>query len=280
MKRGAWALALACAACGSLEHPPDAAPRPLADIPIELRHGLPTMDVVVGGETLKLFLDLGGYQPISLTASEMERAKVTMLPRVTHFRNSEGQAFEARQFLAGKVRIAGFELGDLEGGEALHGKSGPPDGNGDIGRPVVDHYLLVLDYPQKHIRLYASGDDAAMRAECGSRRFRIDAVDGVVRSIVETEFGPRVFLWDTGATHNMVRPAVLPREAVAAARKIDDGPPVAELQHLALNGHDVGMQPFRLIEFSAPMVDGYLGAGILSSHKVCLDIPRNVGAIS
>ena len=271
------ALAIACAACAPLSHAP--APQPLADIPIELRHGLPTMDVLVGGETLRLFLDLGGYQPIALTASEMERAKVKVLPKTTRFRNSKGEALEAKQFLASHVTLGAFGLGDLEGGESVYGGSVPPDRNGYIGRAAVEKYLIVFDYPQQRIRLYPSGDERALQAECGSRHFRIDLIDGIVRSIVATEFGPRVFLWDSGATNNVIRPSALPASVVAAGRKIDEGSPVTELKQVQLDGHDVGPQQFRLIQFGAPAVDGYLGAGVLASHKVCLDIPRNVGAI-
>src|SRR5207237_9514070 len=79
------ALALVCVACTAIERVPDRPPAALAEIPIELRHGLPTMEVIVEGEPLRLFLDLGGYQPISLTVVEMQRAKVTVLPRVRNF---------------------------------------------------------------------------------------------------------------------------------------------------------------------------------------------------
>ena len=263
------ALALACAACAP-------AP-PLADIPIELRHGLPTMEVRVAGEPLSLFLDLGGHQALSLTASEMQRVKLDPLPQVARFRNSDGEMLEAKQFVAPRVTLAGFQLGDLQGGERIFGSSVPPDRNGYIGRPAVDRYLLVLDYPGRRVRLYESGNDTALQHECGSRRFRIDLVDGIVRSSAETDYGPRLFIWDTGATHNFIRPSVLPGTVVGT--KIDEGSPVTELRHLRLGGHDVGPQQFRLIQFGAPAVDGYLGAGLLSSHKVCLDIPRNVGAI-
>ncbi len=33
------------------------------------------------------------------------------------------------------------------------------------------------------------------------------------------------------------------------------------------------------VRFGAPAVDAYLGAGVFSSRKVCLDIPQGKGAI-
>jgi hypothetical protein len=121
-------------------------PTPLAEIPIELRHGLPTVKVTVSGAQLDLFLDLGAYVPIGLTALEMERAQVQVLPGTTQLRDALGQAMEARHFLARDVALAGYKLGDLTGAESLSmGGFAPPDRNGYIGRPVLASYLLVLD---------------------------------------------------------------------------------------------------------------------------------------
>jgi hypothetical protein len=46
-----------------------------------------------------------------------------------------------------------------------------------------------------------------------------------------------------------------------------------------LDGLDVAPQEFRVVPFGAPAVDAYLGAGIFSSRKVCLDIPQGKGAV-
>ncbi|HEX4780688.1 MAG TPA: hypothetical protein VH301_08040 [Usitatibacter sp.] len=239
------------------------------------------MKVSVSGAPLELFLDLGAYLPIALTASEMERSHVQVLPKMTQFRDALGQVMEAHHFLAKDVRLAGYEVGDLEGGEAVSmGGFAPPDRNGYIGRPLLARHLLVLDYPHHRIRFYESGNDAAMTLECGAARFKVELRDGAVQSEGQTEFGRRRFLWDTGAQENNIRPSVLPPEVVAAAPTIDDGPPVVRIEHVALDGTDIGPQGFRLWAFEAPDVDAYLGAGLFSTRKVCLDIAMGRGAVA
>jgi len=237
--------------------------------------------VSVSGAPLDLFLDLGAFLPIGLTAPEMERAQVQVLPETTQFRDALGQVMEAHHFVARDVRLAGYRLGDLKGGEALSaGGFAPPDHNGYIGQPVLASHLLVLDYPHQRVRFYASGDDVAMTHECGAARFKVELRDGAVQSHAQTEFGRRLFLWDTGATENNIRPSVLPPEIVAAAQTIDDGPAVVRIEHVRLDATDVGPQRFRLWPFKEPAVDAYLGTGFFSTRKVCLDIARGRGAVA
>ena len=38
-------------------------------------------------------------------------------------------------------------------------------------------------------------------------------------------------------------------------------------------------QDFRVMPFAASPVDGYLGTGLMSSHRICLDIKQEKGAI-
>jgi hypothetical protein len=52
---------------------------------------------------------------------------------------------------------------------------------------------------------------------------------------------------------------------------------VIRLEKLALGGLQVGPQDFRLVQFGAPAVDGYLGADLFASRRVCLDIPQGKG---
>ena len=278
MSRGALASALLCGACSIAPSAPQPAPRPLAEIPIEIRHRLPTVDVRVSGELLKLFLDLGGHQAIALTPSELSRTNVRFRARSSQFRNSRGQVLESRQFVAENVVLGSFPLGDLEGGESIFGDSVPPDRNGYIGMPVLGRYLLVVDYPAKRIRLYKSGDASALRSECGENTFPVALVNGIAVTAGSTENGNHLFLWDTGSTDNVFRPSALPSDT-AVGRRIDDGPPVVNIHGLKLGGYDVGSQEFRLVQFGAPAVDAVFGEGLFAKRRVCLDIPQGKGAM-
>ena len=278
MRGGIVTSALLCVGCAMPSPPSIPVSKPLAEIPIEIRHGLPTVEVRVAGETLKLFLDLGGHRGIALTTAELDRTNVRFLGTSSKFRNSKGQILESRNFIAENVMLADFPLGNVEGGESNFGDSVPPDRNGYIGMPVLGRYLFVTDYAARRVRFYRSGDEAALESECGSRTFAVALVNGIAQTVGSTEFGDRLFLWDTGSTDNVIRPASLPPDK-AEGRRIDDGPPLVTLGVLKLDGHDVGPQEFRVVPFGAPAVDAYLGAGIFSSRRVCLDIPQGKGAI-
>src|SRR5258706_8947702 len=275
--RGALASLLLCTACSIAPEKGERVP-PLAEIPVEIRNRLPTVDVRVSGQPLRLFLDLGGHRAIALTTSELLRIPVRFNDSSDQFRNSKDQVLTSRRFLAEGVFLGSFDLGDLEGGESIFGDSAPPDRNGYIGMPVLGRYLLVIDYPQKRVRLYASGNTTAMTDECGAKTFPVRLEKGIAVSIGHTEHGDRLFIWDTGSTDNVVRPSAIPPEK-GAGRRIDDGPPVVTLERLTLGGLDIGPQQFRLVQFGAPDVDAYLGADLFESRRVCLDIPKGIGAI-
>jgi hypothetical protein len=277
MNRGILASVLLCGAC-SIAPPQAQHTPPLADIPVEIRNRLPTVHVRVSGQPFTLFLDLGGYSAIALTTSELARVPVRLRDGSDRFRNSKGQVLTSRRFLAESVFLGSFFLGDLEGSESIFGDSVPPDRNGHIGMPVLGRYLLVIDYPQKRVRLYDSGNTAALMDECGGETFPIRLEKGIAVSTGSTEHGDRLFIWDTGSTDNVVRPSALPPEK-AAGRRIDDGPPVVTLERLKLGGLDIGPQQFRLVQFGAPDVDAYLGADLFESRRVCLDIRKGIGAI-
>jgi len=252
---------------------------PLAEIPIEIRHRLPTVEVRVSGEPLRLFLDLGGHRAIALTSSELSRVPVRFTGASSEFRDSTGRTLRSRQFIAKDVVLADFALGDIEGGESIFVGSAPPERNGYIGMPILGRYLLVTDYAAKRVRLYRSGDSSALERECGTRTFKVAFNNGIAQTIGTTEFGERLFLWDTGSTDNVISPKSVPSNTVDA-RRIDDGPAVVEINRVKLGDNDVGPQRFRVVPFGAPAVDAYFGYDLFAGRRVCLDIPRGIGAIA
>jgi hypothetical protein len=249
------------------------------EVPITLRHGLPTVHVLVADAPFDLFLDLGGHNAISLTADELAKAPVRYLPSTDRYQNALGEVFTARRFVAPAVVVGGFAVGELEGGEYVLPKTGgPPDRNGYLGKGFLTRYLIVLDYPNKRVRLYQPGDAKAFLYECGVPQFGVFNIDGVIGSWADTEYGRLSFQWDTGATHNFLRPSVI-GAAAARARKIDEGSPVLSIASIDLGQERIGPLDFRLLQFSAPSVDATFGTGLFASRKVCLDFSMGLGAV-
>lgn len=268
------------AAC-ALPAPSDKVQRDEAiELPITLRHNLPTLRVSVAGTPLDLFLDLGGHNAISLTAEELAQTNVQYLSKADRYRNAMGEVFTAQRFVAPNLLIGGVSFGDVEGGEYVHPSiGGPPDRNGYIGRGLLSRYLIVLDYPHGRVRLYRPGDDAAFARECGIAQFAVSNRVGVISSVVYTTYGKLSVQWDTGATDNFLRPSTIGPVA-SAAKKVDDGSPILVVPSVKLGLQDIGPLAFRLLEFSDPAVDATFGTGLFASRKVCLDFSTGRGAVA
>lgn len=255
------------------------APKPIADIPIRMVHNLPTTDVVVSGKPLALMIDLGGFAGIALTPAELVGTPVKYLEGSNHYTDIDGQQYAARRFVVPDVVLGGHSFGALNGSESIFSEgAGPPDNNGYIGFGFLYQFLLVLDYPAGHFRLYRSGDDAAFEAECGHDSFPVTAENGITRSVASTDKGDLRLLWDTGATINAIHSTFF----APGATTPDDqgGPPFAALKSLSLAGRDYGPVQFRVTDFVGPPVDGVLGTPFMGQRKLCFDLPRGKAAIA
>jgi hypothetical protein len=258
--------------------------QPLATIPVELVHGLPTTTVLIDGTPLRLYFDLGAFQALSLTTAELRRVNVSYLKETTAIRNGQDETLESRKFVAHHVSVSGFNLGDLQGAEAIFGGMVPPAQNGNVGLSAIGRYLFVLDYPDKEIRVYPSGDKAAFTAECGQGSFSVHVKDGIAISTMRTKFGDRKVIWDTGAADNFIRPSAVPSELRRGG--IIDEPPFHDstlnfvrLENVSIDSFAIGPQMFRLWAFKAPDVDAYLGTALFASRKVCLDLRAGRGGM-
>jgi hypothetical protein len=252
--------------------------QPLIQVPLELRSGMPTTTVSIDGIELNLFVDLGGYSAIALTEAELKRVAVRYLTESTRSTDASGDIYESRRFVAPAVSLGGVLLGDLEGSEFIFPEAAaPPDRNGFIGFALLSRFLLIVDYPDRSLRLYASGSREAMTRECGDNSFEIDVVSGIAQSIADTDYGRLVFSWDTGSTRSVVRPS-------AIGGRVRAGTPASEtlpqrMAKFVLGSRDFGPQSFLPIDYRGVTVDGVLGTDFFASRVVCLDIGRGKGAV-
>ena len=252
--------------------------QPLIQVPLELRSGMPTTTVSIGGTPLNLFVDLGGYSAIALTEAELKRVAVRYLTDSTRSTNASGDIYESRRFVAPEVSLGGVLLGDLEGSEFVFPETAaaPPDRNGFIGFALLSRFLLIVDYPSGSLRLYASGSKDAMIRECGDKSFEIDVVNGVAQTIADTDHGRLVFSWDTGSTRSVIRPSAV-GVSVKAGAPGSPGAPPHRMTKFVLGSRDFGPQSFLPIDYRGVAVDGVLGTDFFASRVVCLDIGRGKG---
>ena len=259
-----------CATDGRVSAPP-------IDLPLELRSGMPTVTVDIGGKPLRLFVDLGGYSAVGLTSGELRQVHVEYLSESIRSTNAAGEINESRRFAVPDVALGGVSLGELAGSEFIFAAdAAPPDRNGYIGFALLSRFLLVIDYPSRSLRLFRSGEPGVLLRECGPKTFEVQVVDGVAQSTAKTDYGWRVFSWDTGSTRNVIRPSVVGRADTRATmtREITS----QRVTSFVLGGHEFGPQQFAVIGYPALGVDGVLGTDFFSSRVVCLDIPQGIGA--
>jgi len=252
--------------------------QPLLQVPLELRSGMPTTTVSIGGIELNLFVDLGGYSAIALTEAELKRVSVRYLTDSTRSTNASGDIYESRRFVAPGVSLGGVLLGDLEGSEFIFPEAAaPPDRNGYVGFALLSRFLLIVDYPNGSLRLYASGSKDAMIRECGDKSFEIDVVNGVAQTIADTDHGKLVFSWDTGSIRSVIRPSAVGVSVKAGVPA--PGAPSHRMTKFVLGSRDFGPQSFLPIDYRGVVVDGVLGTDFFASRVVCLDIGRGKGAV-
>ncbi len=180
--------------------------------------------------------------------------------------------------MAPAVSLGGVFLGDLEGSEFVFPETAaPPDRNGYVGFALLSRFLLVVDYPARSLRLYASGSKDAMVRECGDRTFEIDVVNGIAQSIADTDHGKLVFSWDTGSIRSVIRPSAA-RMSVKAGATLAKAPS-HRMTKFVLGKRDFGPQDFLAFDYRGVAVDGVLGTDFFASRVVCLDIGRGKGAV-
>ena len=253
--------------------------QPPIEVSLELRSGMPTTTVGVGGTPLRLFVDLGGYSAIALTPAELGKVQVRYLAESMRSTNASGDIYETRRFVAPGVSLGGVLLGNFEGTEFVFPEAAaPPDRNGFIGFALLSRFLLVIDYPGRSLRLYASGSREAMVRECGDKSFDIDVVNGVAQSTADTDHGKLVFSWDTGSIRSVIRPSAVGISVQGAAS--GPGLPAAHrMNKFVLGSRDFGPQTLLPIDYRGVAVDGVLGTDFFASRVVCLDIGRGKGAV-
>jgi len=264
------ALVCLCTAVQAME--------PIAEIPVSIKRSLPMIPVRVAGVPLSLMFDLGGSSAITLTPNEARRAKVKVDGSLALTANVIGETRSEQTFIADNVAIDRLRLENVSGHIVRCGQYAPPHRGGSIGFSAVSDYLLVIDYPMHRLRLYRSGDADALASECPGPTFAANYSDGIFGSIGETTFGPARLLWDTGASSNLIHPHLL-QPTNAHPRTIDGGPPVVDVEHLAIGSTVLPPQRFRVFPFAEPPVDAFLGTPFFLNRKVCFDIPLGKAAI-
>ncbi len=225
--------------------------------------GLPTFKATIGGRSVTLFLDFGGYKALALKQHVLKNLPVTYKDKTQHFTSSGGtsstvKTLTARDFKTGTVQLSTIDGSSLP--DDLY--SFPQDGY--LGFGYLKGFFIVFDYAHGEARLYSPKNPKAMRDECGTHVLPVTLTTGVAEVTAETELGHRIFSLDTGANQDVVRPGKNPVLGAPGT--------FFNYRKLRLGALNLDNQRFLVVPYAAPNVDGVLGRGFFSEHLVCIDM--------
>jgi Aspartyl protease len=226
--------------------------------------GLPTIPVVVGGRTIDVLLDSGGFDTLSLSP-ELMAALGEPTGRSRTFTNARGERLQSREYLLREVRIGALVLRDVRAFEHRFASGfAPPVKTGYLGLGILRNLRVLLDYRARRV-LFASRGAPLTPYETSTWRAAeivADAHGATVESLLDGR--PHRLILDTGATASLLR-GPSGRLAVTEAK---------------LGATPLGPMTFAQVPLDGLPVDGLLGADFFAAHPVLIDFPAHRIAIA
>ncbi|HKS15993.1 MAG TPA: hypothetical protein VJU16_01705 [Planctomycetota bacterium] len=258
--------------CATVEVPPPLPPAPegIVRIPLILERGLPWVDVRIGERTLRLLVDLGGFDTVALSPASLEGMHVTWTGRTRTTYSAMGRMASAREYELPSMVLGGVVFNAVRGTEdVLQGEERPANRAGYIGLGLLQRFNLVIDYPERELVLL--WPDVAPPPDYDvpswpSTEFGA-GVNGVISTVV-VDGSPRRLVWDTGASH-----CVLKSGLQGAAPK-EGKHPVFTAKRFEVGGRDLGPVELVLLDFKQPPADGFIGYSFFAKHAVHVDFRK------
>ena len=259
-------LATSCAQAPAAETPQEVG---VVRVPLTLEGGMPWVDAKIGGRPVRLLLDLGGFDAVALIPDELKEIQVTWTGKSKTTFSAMGEAARAREYVLPEVELGGILFPDVKGYEdLLHGKNRSVSRVGYLGLGLLRRFRVVIDYPARQLVLiwpdapmpepYNIQDWPTIDFEAGK--------DGVVAR-AKVNGIDRLFVWDTGASHCVLKTGL---QGAAPVRPIE-GHPFAAIESFRLAGEEFGPLDFAMLDFKMPKADGFVGYAFFVKHAVYID---------
>lgn len=245
---------------------------PPITIPIELRDNFPFLVANVDGIDVRLKFDLGSSSALLLQQSIVDRIKAVATGERSKFQGIDG-VFESPRFKVSRIRIGSVAFTDVTTTLDAPRPGYDPGtfAQGFLGTGLLKSYQVVLDYPQRTMTLVPRSKEGVSGSCTGtvvpfsqsSPKWRGEPV-----TEAQTDFGPVILWWDTGAPLSALRKS-LTRER---SQSTED---TATTTRFTLGHRDFGPWQFGLWDMSLPGFDGFIGYDFFAKHVVCIDFPGN-----
>lgn len=239
-------------------------------LPLELRDKFPFVTVTVDGVEVKLKFDLGSGSPLDLQESTLERIKAIPTGESESFQGLDG-VFAAQKYKVARVSIGSATFTDVETNMDAARKGYDPDplSQGLMGTGLLKAYEVVIDYPQRTMKLIPRakpGDPGSCKGtvvpfDQSSKKWRDEPVIKV-----GTEAVPLLLWLDTGSQLSAIRRSLTLELLQSTVDHVT-------LKQLRLGKADFGPWEFQVWDMNLPGFDGFLGYDFFAKHVVCVDFP-------
>jgi predicted aspartyl protease len=269
-------LALA-ASCAHVEELPVPEAGGVVRIPIVLDQNMAWVDARVGGRPMRLLLDTGGFDAVSLVPGAMNDLPVTWTGRTRTIFSAMGESERAREYVLPEFELGGIVFPEVKGFEdLLQGKQHAAARSGYLGLGLLRRFRIIIDYPSRLLVLI--WPEVATPAEYDVEKWPgllfAPQSDGIV-SKGKIEGVDRLLVWDTGASHCVLKSGL---EGAARVRT-EGGHPFVTVNSFEVGGLEAGPMEFALLAYKQPRADGFVGYAFFAKHAVYVDFRNRLFAI-
>jgi hypothetical protein len=255
-------LLASCAVPETTDFDPAGQPSHTA-VPVRAHVALPLIEVTVNGHPVEVMFDLGCPGGLWLIPEVAEACRAEFTGHTSKYSDAAGTVFDTREYKLGTVAIGSYRLTNVEGRE-FHGPHGL-NINGVVGRAVLAHFRMILDYPSDRLILAA----LALPPEydtSGWTWMSIDwSDDGIIAPV--TVNGRTVdMIWDSGWNTCVLKPGRvdIPVERVGNTE-------FARAVRVSIAGRDIGALDFAVMDLKESPGDGFIGSNFFGDHRVLID---------
>jgi hypothetical protein len=231
----------------------------------------PVTTITVANQAIPVVVDTGGGG-ITLGAEAIAAAGGKQLEQYSSGPDAYGREVRSPKYRLASITMGGGALRDVVVTQAETGvPGGGPPVPGSIGRELLSHYFLVIDYAGSSMALWPANTKSPV-ASCGSKRLPMERTSDpdLVVVNVSTSFGTIRALLDTGATYS-----IMP-DSLVKGRNLDTisrgQQPFYGLRNMVVAGNDLGPIEFVVLPVQPPEdFQVMLGWNFFSNRVVCVD---------
>lgn len=239
-------------------------------LPLELRDRFPFVTVTVEGIEVKLKFDLGSSSALILQESTLDRIKAVPTGESASFQGLDG-AFAAKKFKVAHVTIGNATFTDVVTTMDAARKGYDPDplSQGLLGTGLLKSYEVVIDYPQRTMKLVPrakQGDPGSCTGSVAPFDQSSNKWRGEPVIQARTEAVPLLLWLDTGSQLSAVRRSLTLDLLQSTVDHVT-------MKQLRVGNADLGPWEFQVWDMDLPGFDGFLGYDFFAKHAVCVDFP-------